>query len=179
MEEIIMRVNELLMNIRNKSFKLQTGLQIKQYLPIREKQAIAHLIINECTDEVNGVIELDSMQQYLSYVKHMILMHTNLDYSDEDYDKLCSTEYMETNLLNAIMSCFGPDAEECSRILNLMLDDYMRRNSIEHMVGKFLNSLNNAVDNLAASLSNFDISSVVPKDLDIERFNQMLKQYVK
>jgi hypothetical protein len=174
-----MKINELLMNIRNKSFKLKTGLQIKTYLPIKEKQALAQLIINECTEEVDGVIQLDSMQQYLSYVKYMILLHTNLEYSDEDYDKLCSTEYMETSLLNAIMSHFGPDAEECSRILNLMLDDYMRQNSIECAIGRFLNGLNNTANNLATSLSNFDASSIIPKDFDIENFNQMLNKYVK
>lgn len=174
-----MKINELLMNIRNKDFKLKTGLKIKTYLPIKEKQAIAQLIINECTDEVNGVIELDSIQQYLSYVKYMILLHTNLDYSDEDYDKLCSTEYNETSLLNAIMSNFGPDAEECSRILNLMLDDYMRQNSIECAVGRFLNGLNNTVNNLTASLNNFDVNSILPKDFDVETFNQMLNKYVQ
>lgn len=174
-----MKMNELLMNIKNKTFKLDSGLQVKKYLPFKEKKNIAILIINECTNEVNGVIELDSMQQYLSYVKYMILMHTNLEYTDEDYDKLCSTEYMETNLLNAIMSCFGPDAEECSRVLNLMLDDYMRQNSIESAVGRFLNGLNNTIDNLAASLSDFDVSSIIPKDFDVESFNQVLKKYVK
>ena len=174
-----MKINELLANIRNKSFKLDSGLQVKKYLPMKEKQNIAILIINECTNEVNDVIELDSMQQYLSYVKYMILMHTNLEYADEDYDKLCSAEYMETNLLNAIMSCFAPDAEECSRILNLMLDDYMRQNSIECALGRFLNGLNITINNLAASLSDFDVSSIIPKDFDTESFNQVLKKYVK
>lgn len=174
-----MKIAELLANIRNKSFKLDSGLQVKKYLPMKEKKNIAILIINECTNEVNGIVELDSLQQYLSYVKYMILMHTNLEYSDEDYDKLCSTEYMETNLLNAIMECFGADAQECSRILNLMLDDYMRQNSIECAVGRFLNGLNSTINNLATSLSDFDVSSIIPKDFDTESFNQVLKKYVK
>ena len=173
-----MKVNELLMNIRNKDFKLKTGLQVKKYLPIKEKQAIAQLVINECTEEVNGVIKLNSLQQYLSYVKYMILMHTNLDYSDEDYDKLCSTEYMETNLLNAILSNFGPDAEECSRILNLMLDDYMRENSIEYTVGKFLSNLNNTINALTTTFSAMDINSILPQDIDVESFNNFLKNYI-
>lgn len=174
-----MKINELLMNIKNKTFKLQSGLQIKTYLPMKEKKAVAQLIINESTDEVDGVIKLDSIQQYLSYVKYMILLHTNLEYSDEDYDTLCYTEYMDSNLLNAIMSHFGPDAEECSRILNLMLDDYMRENSIEYTVGRFLNGLGETINNFATSLSSFDANSILPKDFDVEKFNQMLNKYVK
>ena len=175
-----MKINELLMNIKNKSFKLN-GLElgVKKYLPIQEKQMIAQLIINECTEEVNGVIKLDSIKQYLSYVKYMIKFHTNLEYADDDYDTLCATEYMETNLLNAIISCFGTDAEECSRILNLMLDDYMRDNSIECSVGRFLSDLSENINSLSAAFSTIDINSILPKDIDTERFNQFLKQYIK
>ena len=36
-----MKVNELLMNIKNKDFKLERGLQIKTYLPMEAKKAIA------------------------------------------------------------------------------------------------------------------------------------------
>jgi hypothetical protein len=161
-----MKMHQLLMNIKLKTFDMGRELHVKKYLPIKEKQMIAQLIINECTEEINGVIKLDSMKQYLSYVKYMIKFHTNLEYTEDDYDTLCSTEYMESNLLNAIMSCFGSDAEECSRILNLMLDDYMRDNSIECSVGRFLGGLSNAIDSLSTSFGDIDV-------------NQMLKQYVK
>lgn len=161
-----MKISQLLMNIKLKTFNMERELRVKKYLPIKEKQMLAQLIINECTENVNGVIKLDSMKQYLSYVKYMIKFHTNLEYTEDDYDTLCSTEYMESNLLNVIMSCFGSDAEECSRILNLMLDDYMRENSIECSIGRFLSGLSNTIDGLSESFGDVDIK-------------EMLKQYVK
>lgn len=175
-----MKIQELLINIKNKSFKLN-GLElgIKKYLPIKEKQMIAQLIINECTENIDGVIKLDSIKQYMSYVKYMIQFHTNLDYTDNDYDILCSTGYMDSNLLTAIMSCFGSDAEECSRILNLMLDDYMRENSIEHSIGRFLHELQNTINNFSTSLSGLDASSLLPQNFDVEKFNQILNKYMK
>ena len=124
-----MKIQELLMAIHCKDFNMEKEIQVKKYLPIEEKKLIAKGIIYECTEEVNGVIKVDSVQQYLSYVKYMILRHTNLEYTPEDYDILCSN-----NLLNDLMECFGEDAQECSRILNLMMDDYMQESTIEFTV---------------------------------------------
>ena len=153
-----MKVNELMMSIHRKDFNMEKELQVKKYLPMEEKKLIAKGIIYECTEEVNGVIKVDSVQQYLSYVKYMILRHTNLEYTQEDYDKLCSE-----GLLNRILECFGEDAAECSRVLNLMMDDYMQENSMEFIVGKFLNSVSEMLSN---KLNEFDMNSIIPNDID-------------
>lgn len=174
-----MKAQELLENIKNGNFDIATALEVKTYLPIKQKQMIAQLIINECTEQVNGVIKLDSMKQYLSYVKYMIKFYTNLEYTDDDYDALCGTEYGETTLVDAIMSCYLADAKECSRILNLMLDDYMRENSIEVSIGKFMNSLTNTVNGISEKIGNFDMSQIIPEGIDIDKFNGFLEQYVK
>ena len=174
-----MKVQELLENINNGNFDMAKALEVNAYLPIKQKQALAHLIINECTEVVDGVIKLDSMKQYLSYIRYMIKFHTNLEYTDDDYDVLCSTECEDTTLLNVIMSYFGADAEECSRILNLMLDDYMRENSIEVSIGRFMNSLTNTVDRVSEKIGNFDINQVIPEGIDVDKFNGFLEQYVK
>ena len=73
-----MKVQELLMNIHNKEFNLERGLQVKKYLPMEAKKTIAQGIIYECTREENGIIFVDSVQRYMSYVKYMLNMHTNL-----------------------------------------------------------------------------------------------------
>jgi hypothetical protein len=154
---------------------MEKELQVKKYLPIEEKKLIAKGIIYECTEEVNGVVKVDSIQQYLSYVKYMILRHTNLEYTQEDYDKLCSTEYNGTTLLNAIMGYFGEDASECSRILNLMIDDRMQENSMEFIVGRFLSGISEA---LRDKLEGFDLNSIMPKDIDKDKLVNFLNTYV-
>ena len=64
-------------------------------------------------------------------------------------------------------------------ILNTMLDDYMRENSIECSVGRFLNGLGEDINSLIAVLRNVDVSSIVPNGIDTERFNQFLRRYIK
>ena len=148
-----MKVQELLMSIHNKEFNLEKRLDVKKYLPIELKKTIAQSIIYDCTSEEDGVIKVDSVERYMSYVRHMITMHTNLEYTDENYDALCSTEYGGTTLLNAVMKCFEADATECSRILNLVTDDYMQEHSIENAVSQFLYKLNNSIGGLADLLT--------------------------
>lgn len=159
-----MKVAELLMNIRNNEFKLDSGLEVKKYLPIEVKKTIAQSIIYDCTDDVDGVIKVDSVARYMSYVKHMITTHTNLKYTDDDYDALCSTKYGESTLLNAIMECFGEDAKECTRILNLMTDDLIYENSTNFLIGKFLHKITNShaslAENLTSKISDFGLDKI-------------------
>ena len=173
-----MTINELMASIHRKDFNIEKELQVKKYLPIEEKKLIAHGIMYECIEEVDGVLKLDSVQQYLSYVKYMILRHTNLEYTQADYDKLCSE-----GLLNAIIECFGEDAQECSRILNLMIDDRMRETSIEHTVAKFLGNLTNELSGLSEKLGQkidtMDFGSVIPKGMDANKVANFLNTYVK
>lgn len=174
-----MKVNELLMNIHNKEFNLEKRLQVKKYLPMEEKKIIAQGIIYECTESVDGFIKVDSVQQYLSYIKFMIKHHTNLEYTYEDYDVLCSTEYGEDTLLNAIINCFESDAKECTRIMKLMTNDYVQSNSLEAQVGKITQSLNSLLNSIELKVDKFDIGSIMPDGLDVNRLNTFLTKYVK
>lgn len=178
-----MKMQELLMSIRRKDFNIEKELQVKKYLPIEEKKLIAQGIIYECTENANGAIKVDSVQQYLSYVKYMILRHTNLEYSAEDYDKLCSTKYGETSLLNAIFDAFPEDAKECSKVLNFMMEDLMQENSMNFVVAKFLNSLSSkletAMDSINAKTKELSLDTIVPNDIDLNQIKKFLDANIK
>lgn len=178
-----MKIEQLLVNIKNSNFNMEKELQVKKYLSMEEKKLIAQGIIYECTSNTDGFIKVDSVQQYLSYIKFMIKRHTNLEYAYEDYDVLCSTEYKGTTLLNAIMDSFGSDAQECSRILNFMLSDYLQENSIESTVGKFVNNLNMTIGNLAEKLESkvdeLNVESILPAGVDVNNINKFLNTYIK
>ena len=163
------------MNIKSKEFKLEKGLEVKKYLPIEVKKTIAQSIIYDCTDDAEGAIIVDSVQKYMSYVRYMITTHTNLEYTDEDYDVLYSTEYNEMTLLNAIIDCFGDDAKECTRILNLMVDDYMQEMTIEFSIAKFLNGLNEVIGGFADKISDFDLGSMIPDSVDMNKLGEFLQ----
>ena len=96
---------------------------------------------------------------------------------------LCSTAYHDSTLLNAIMKCFESDATECSRILNLVTDDFVKEHSIENVVAQFLHNLNNSLETITATLgdkiNSFDIKTLLPQDFDGGKMNNFLQQYVK
>ena len=171
-----MKINELLMNIRNKEFNLERSLRVKKYLPMEVKKTIAQGIIYECTEEVDGVVKIDSVKRYLSYVKYMITMHTNLEYTDVDYDTLCSTEYGEADLMTAIFETFKNDADKCARILDFMIDDCVRENSIEFIIAKFLNNVSVV---LSSKLDELNLDTLLPQDFDAEKLTKFLNTYVK
>jgi hypothetical protein len=178
-----MRVNELMAHINNVNFNLEKELDVKKYLPMEVKKTIAHGIIYDCTRDEGGVIKVDSVERYMSYVRYMITMYTNLEYTDDDYDTLCSTVYGDTTLLNAIMDCFGEDAKECLKFLDFMMDDYIRDNSIEVVAANFLNDLSKTIENLTNIISlkfdGMDLTQIIPENLDMEKLNVFLHNYIK
>lgn len=175
-----MKMQELLTNIHNKDFNLERGLQVKKYLPIEVKKTIAQGIIYDCIIVEDGVAKVDSVQRYLSYVKYMITMHTNLEYTDEDYDALCSTEYGETTLLNAIVKTFESDANECNRILGLMMDDYLENNAVENQivvaVNKFLSGLSNIAKAIEDKIDSVNLDDILPENFDMNKLNDFLNK---
>lgn len=174
-----MKINELLINIKNKNFNLEKELKVVKYLPIEVKKTIAQSIIYDCTTEENGVVKVDSVERYMSYVRNMIVMHTNLEYADEDYDVLCSTEYGDSTLLNEIIECFGSDAQECSRILELMTDDYMQEQSIEFGVVKFLNDLTMSIKNITDKIAQKTDELKISDSIDMDKLGAFLQNYIK
>lgn len=178
-----MKVQELLANIKNKEFKLEKGLEVKKYLPMEMKKTIAQTVLYDCASEERGVVKIDSVQRYMSYVRYMIATHTNLVYTDEDYDVLCSTEYNGSTLLNAIMKCFETDATECSRILNLVTDDFMQEHSLDNRIGTFLYDVNNAISKFSSNIldkaSGLDLKNVIPADLNVDSINTFVNKYIK
>lgn len=178
-----MKVQELLVNIKNKEFKLESGLQVRKYLPIEVKKTIAQSIIYDCTDNASGIVKVDSLKRYMSYVRHMIVTHTNLEYTDENYDVICSTEYNGTTLLNAIIECFGDDAKECSRILELVMNDYMQESTLDFTLAKMLHDATGAINKLATKIAQkiegIDLKSIIPDSVDMNKLGDFLNKYIK
>ena len=176
-----MNVQELVVNIQNEEFDIEKALDVKKYLPIELKKTIAQSIIYECTENDSGAIKVDSVQRYLSYLRYMITSHTNLQYTDADYDTLCSIEYVDgISLLNVIMSLFESDAKQCDTILDFMFEDYMQEMSIEYTIAKFIDNLNDALNGLVGTvnekLDGIDLKSVLPDDIPIETLMTVLKK---
>lgn len=171
-----MTIKQLLENVNNKDFNMELELNVQKYLPIEQKKLIANGIIYECTENVDGFIKVDSVQQYLSYVKFMIQYHTNLEYTHEDFDVLCSVEYRDTDLMTAIFDAFRKDADQCSEILTLMINDYVQDNSMEFIASRFLHQIAEILSN---QLNQLNIEAMLPSDFDANKLAKFLNTYVK
>lgn len=174
-----MKVQELLVCLKNKDFNLGTGLQVKKYLPLEVKKTIAQGILYDSVDDSTGYPVINSIERYMSYVRNMISYHTNLEYTDKDYDVLCSTEYNGDNLLNKILELFASDATECSRILDLLTNDYMQKFTIEYSISNLCNNLGNYANELLGTLqfklTQLKLDDVLPEDFDFNKMEQILK----
>lgn len=169
-----MRVNDLINKMNAEGFNLAETIEAKTYLPIVLKKVIAQEIVYDCTSEDNGVIKVDSFERYMSYVRHMITEHTNLEYTDEDYDILCSTEYNGQSLLNAIMSCFGEDAKECSRVLEMVMGDYMQDTTLESILAKTLYNLETKLGSFVEKMAD-NTKNMIPEGMDIEGLSKLIE----
>ena len=174
-----MKVQELLENIQKENFDLEEALSIKKYLPIDVKKTLAQSIIYECVSDAFGATKIDSVQKYMAYVRYMITTHTDLEYDDEDYDIVCSTEYGDGTLIDAIFDCFERDAEEFEMILDMMVEDYMHELSIEYSVARLINDLSVRIGRFADKAGKLDIQKMIPEGLDVEKINSFLNKYIK
>lgn len=179
-----MNVQELITKLNNNGeFDFAQELEIKRYLPLEVKKTIAQGIIYESATEEFGVTMFDSVQKHLSYIRYMITTYTNLEYTDDDYDMICSVEYNEMSLLNVLMSHIGYDAHECKRILNFMVEDKLRETNAEFVISKFLNEITQSVKNLTDKLSQkteeLDPKKAIPDSVDMDKLGTFLQNYIK
>lgn len=153
-------------------------LEIKTYLPISLKKLIAQEIVYDCIYDDNGILRIDSFENYMSYVRHVITNYTNLEYTDEDYDILASTTYSNTPLINVIMSYFENDLEEFSRILDMIRQDKLQESTLEYILSRLIHDMSGKINNItnivADKFSNENIQSMIPDDIDLKKLGEFL-----
>jgi len=169
-----MRVNDLINKMNTEGFNLAETIEAKTYLPIVLKKVIAQEIVYDCTSEDNGVIKVDSFERYMSYVRHMITEHTNLEYTDDDYDTICLTEYNGDSLLGAIIGCFGEDAKECSRVLEMVMGDYMQDTTLESILAKTLYNLETKLGSFIEKMAD-NTKNMIPEGTNVERLSKLIE----
>ena len=154
---------------------LQKKLEIKNYIPFREKRKIAEMVVAQNISEIYGIKKNDSINQYISFVVAMIASHTNLEFSTDpvaDYDLLS-----ESGLLPQIIAEFKQDYDECDAILKMTLTSELADNNINVLVGRFLDSILKKLDGVSEMLKDIDIKKVLGIDIskeDLAKLNGFL-----
>ena len=133
-----------------KSEWLRKELEIKTYIPFKQKREIAEMIVAQNIREVDGIKKYDDINSYVSLVVASIVAHTNLKFGAdpiEDYDILA-----ETGLLPQIVAEFQGSHEEIGILLKMAIAAELEDNNINVLVGHFLNSILKKLDGLGEAL---------------------------
>lgn len=161
---------------------LKETLEIKTYIPFREKREIAEIVVRQNTTEVDGIKRNDAINQYVSFIVAMLSAHTTLEFGDDpvaDYDLLA-----ESGLLPQIIAEFQESYSECDIILKLALAMELEDNNISVLIGKFLNSILQRLDGvgevLKDKLGGFDLKEILGADFkqeDLAKLSGFLNKF--
>lgn len=171
-----MKTIEFLNNRDN--IDIRSDLSIRKYISLSEKKDIATKIIFGCTEDYDGAIIVDSVQKEMLFIKYMILSHTSLEYFNEDYDMMCENEAFDE-----IFNCFRRDFNDCRYILDIMLEDYVKNNSIEVATISFLNKIGKSIekftDNVNEKIQSIDFDDFKNGNFDAEKAIDFINKYLK
>lgn len=158
---------------------LKKELEIKSYIPFRDKRKIAEMIVAQNIEEVDGIKRYDSINGYVSLVVASIKAHTNLEWSADpvaDYDLLA-----ESKLLPQIIAEFQDSHNEIDIIRKMALEMELEDNNVKALIGRFLNKISGVLDdvvNIAKDkFENFnpkDVFGVDIKEEDLAKFIGLL-----
>ena len=90
-----MKVKELIEKVKaNKNTSLSKIIETKKYLPFSEKVELAQNIVESCTENNNGFVQINEIDQYIQFTVQTIRAYTNIEFDYNflpDYDLLCSS----------------------------------------------------------------------------------------
>lgn len=163
---------------------LREVLEIKTYIPFREKRAVVEMVVAQNITEEDGIKRSDSINQYVSFVTAMITLHTNLEFSEDpvtDYDLLA-----ESGLLSQIIAEFKTSYDECDILLKMALAMELEDNNINVLVGKFLNVVLQRIDGVGGfikdKLGDLNLKDILGQDIkpeDMAKLQGLLDRWNK
>lgn len=118
---------------------IREKLEVKTYVPFRQKREIAEMVVAQNIEEIDGVKKYDSINAYVCFVVAMISAHTNLEWRENpivDYDVLA-----ESGLLSQVIAEFQESYNECDVVLKLALAMELEDNNVNVLIGHFLDDI--------------------------------------
>lgn len=153
-------------------------LEIKGYIPFREKRRIAEMIVEQNISFVDGIKKYDDINGYVSLVVASIAAHTALQFDEdpvEDYDLLA-----ESGLLTQIIAEFQGSHEEIGILLKMAVASELEDNNVNVLVGHFLDGVLHKIDGvsevLKVKIENLDVKDLLGdiKQEDLAKLSGLL-----
>ena len=163
---------------------IKKELEVREYVPFKEKRAIIELLVLKNIEVVDGVKKHDAISGYVSFVSAMLVVHTNLELSEDpvaDYDVLS-----ENKLLAPIIETFRESYDECDVLLKMALASELEDNNVNMLFGRFLNNILERLDSVGevikSTIGEVDINSILGEQFnqeDIAKLSSFLNKYNK
>ena len=140
----------------------QKQLEIKKYIPIKEKKELVDKIIYHSAYFENGVTRISNIDCYMYFTMFTIGAYTNLEFDniEEAYDALSAS-----GMLPVIIGTIGYEYNEVNTLLSMKRDEILEDLSVEMQVAKFLNYTTEKVDEFKSvvtdSVKSLDIKSLI------------------
>ena len=152
-------------------------LDVKDYIGIREKRSLIDNIINACVLYENGIYKFDCIDKYIYFTMYTIAAYTNIELSEnveDDFDMLSKEE-----LLPIVIGAIQKEYDDVNILLQMQCDSFLENNSVESMVGRFLEGVTDLLNNIEPALkSGIDKISDFKFDKDVD-LNQLLSIFNK
>ena len=161
-----------------KSEYIRKELEIKTYIPFREKREIVEMVARQNIVEADGIKRYDSINGYVSFVAAMLAAHTSLSFSDDpvaDYDLIA-----ECGLLPQIVALFQESYSECEALLKMSVAAELEDNNINVLVGKFLNGILTRLDGAGEILKSINLGNILGanfKEEDLAKLKGFLDRF--
>lgn len=166
-----MKIYELVeMYKKDKMLNFKKALEVTEYIGIAYKKKIAELVLNECITEVDGNLQMNSLDRYILFIIAVIGAHTNLEFNNEDDDMYSAIDDFDTlnenHLLEKIVDTFREDYDACQIVLDMMTSDRIKNHiTLEKKINSFITGFG---EQLVKELQNLE-----NKDDIIELFNSI------
>ena len=149
---------------------IKKELEVREYVPFKEKRAIVELLVMKNIEWVDGAKKHDSISGYVSFIAAVLVAHTNLELSDDpitDYDMLS-----ENHLLTPIIETFQESYNEFDVLFKMALAQELEDNNVNMTFARFLNSILERLDGigevLKSTIGNVDINSILGEQFNTE-----------
>lgn len=149
---------------------IREKIEIKAYIPFRQKRNVAEMVVAQNIAVVDGVKKYDGIDGYVGLVVASIMAHTNLEFSSDpvaDYDLLA-----ESGLLPQIIAEFQGSHDEIDIILKMILAMELEDNSVSTLIGHFLDKIIKMLDEVSGALkdkfADFDVADILGSNINKE-----------
>ena len=130
---------------------IRKTIEIKSYIPFKEKRRIAEMIVAQNIKVVDGIKKYDNISAYIGFIVASIVAHTTLQFSDDpiiDYDLLA-----ESGLLPQIVAEFQESYNEIDVLLRMAVSSELEDNQPGALIGRFLDSVLKKLDGAAGAIN--------------------------